>query len=373
MLADSTPRVPRRLTPSRLALARRLRGLSQTALAREIGVSPAAVSQFESGTSQPSSPTLERIALCLKVTPLFLSRDEVCESGRPFFRSLAKVPVGERDRAHAYAVALADVVGEIEHLLELPSLEIKRMMVESPETPAAEIEAGAARARAAWGVPDGPIGNLVAMAESRGVIVAAVGDFHPGIDAFTVTDAGRPVVVLCSGKGVATRRRFDLAHELAHVVLHTQRADEPRWQELQAHRFASALLMPAVEIGEFLPRRGDDLRALERIALDWGVSMQAALMRARDLGYVDEAEYGRGMRRMSAAGWRTREPVEVGPPEVPRLLQTAVASLPAAGSSLDEIAERLGLPAGRLARMLSLPEARDDARLGEVVQLRSPG
>lgn len=207
--------------------------------------------------------------------------------------------------------------------------------------------------------------------ESRGVVVVAVGDFHPGIDAFTLKDPARPVVVLCSGKGVATRRRFDLGHEIAHIVLHSERADKPRWQEVQAHRFASALLMPAEEIYDYLPRRGDDLRALEQIARDWGVSMQAAMMRARDLGCIDDAEFARGMKRMAAAGWRRREPVEVGPPETPTLLQAAVLSLTSAGTSIGELAGNLGLPAGRLTRMLRLPEDFDDARRGEMVRIHT--
>jgi Zn-dependent peptidase ImmA (M78 family)/DNA-binding XRE family transcriptional regulator len=364
------PAMSRTLTPSRLSLARRLGGLSQTALAREIDVSAAAISQFESGVAQPAPETLERLAMRLRVNPAFLARPAIPEVGRPFFRSLARVPARERDRAHAYALALADVVTEIELLLNFPELEIRGLEVAVPHTSLAAIEAIAAKARRAWGVPDGPIANVTSMAEARGVVVAAVGDFHEGIDAFTVTDTPRPVVVLCSKKGVATRRRFDLAHEIAHVVLHDQRADEPRWQETQAHRFASALLMPAEEIRGYLPRRGDDLRALERVARDWGVSMQAALMRARDLGTLTDSEFTHGMRRMSAAGWRTREPVEVGPPETPRLLQTAVASLPSANSSLGVLADRLGLPLGRLARMVSLPEAYDDAYRGQVVQLR---
>jgi Zn-dependent peptidase ImmA (M78 family) len=162
-----------------------------------------------------------------------------------------------------------------------------------------------------------------------------------------------------------------MAHELGHLVLHEQRAEEPRWQERQAHRFASALLMPAEEIADHLPRRGDDLRTLERVACDWGVSMQAAMMRARDLGLLSVDEHARGMRRLSSAGWRTKEPIDVGPPERPLLLLAAVAALPDAGSSLPAIAERLGLPTGRLRRMLSLPEAHDDARTGELVPIRT--
>ncbi len=127
--------------------------------------------------------------------------------------------------------------------------------------------------------------------------------------------------------------------------------------------------MPAEEIRPHLPTRGDDLRRLETVAKDWGVSMQAALMRARDLGCISAEDHARGMRRLSAAGWRTREPVEIGPPERPQLLEVAVAALPDAGTSLEVIAEKLGLPFGRLQRMLSLPEVHDAERGGDVVNL----
>jgi Zn-dependent peptidase ImmA (M78 family) len=128
--------------------------------------------------------------------------------------------------------------------------------------------------------------------------------------------------------------------------------------------------MPADEVGDYLPRRGDELRRLEGVARDWGVSMQAALMRARDLTLLDDAECVRGMKRLSSAGWRTKEPVDVGPPERPQLLLAAAAALPDAGSSLTELAESVGLPLGRLGRMLSLPEAHDDASEGQLVQLK---
>jgi Zn-dependent peptidase ImmA (M78 family)/transcriptional regulator with XRE-family HTH domain len=346
-----------------------MRGLNQSALARELEVSAAAINQFESGAAQPSAETMERLAMALKVAPNFLSRPTVLDGGRPFFRGLSRVPAGERDRAHAYALVLSDVAEELERSLEFPDLRIGPLLDAGPETPTAAIEAAAREARVVWNVSDGPIVDVVAMAESRGIITAAVGDFHEGIDAFTVPGIKRPVVVLCSTKGVATRRRFDMAHELGHLTLHDQRDDEPRWQEQQAHRFASALLMPADEVRDQLPRRGDDLRSLERVARGWGVSMQAALMRARDLELLTDDEHRRGMKRMSAAGWRTREPVDVGPPERPRLLLAAVSSLPDAATSFAALAETLGLPLGRLRRMLSLPEAHDDAHVGELVQL----
>lgn len=359
----------RRITPSRLALARRLRGLSQTALAREISVSQPAVNQFESGAAQPSTETLERLAMALKVSPSYLSGPAVRDVARPFFRSLVRVPSGERDRAHAYAVALADIVVELEQYLALPKLRIGPITRAEESTSMEQVEAAAVEARRRWAIPDGPVANVIALAEARGVVVAAVGDFHPGIDAFTTPTPSRPVMVLCSNKGVATRRRFDVAHELGHLALHDERAEDIRSQEQQSHRFASALLMPGTEIAAHLPTRGDDLRQLEAVARTWGVSMQAVLMRARDLGRLSAEEHTRGMKRLSAAGWRTKEPVEIGPPEQPTLLQSAVGALPQAGTSLEAVAEAVGLPFGRLQRMVSLPELREASRDGKLVEL----
>ncbi|HSX62256.1 MAG TPA: helix-turn-helix transcriptional regulator [Tahibacter sp.] len=55
-----TPRREPTLLPDRVRYARRLAGLSQAALAREIGIGPSAVAQWElpSGTS----PTMEHLA-----------------------------------------------------------------------------------------------------------------------------------------------------------------------------------------------------------------------------------------------------------------------------------------------------------------------
>lgn len=60
------------LNGERIKRRREELGYSQTDLARMIGVSPPAVSQFESGTRFPSSSVLVRLADALKVTMEYL-------------------------------------------------------------------------------------------------------------------------------------------------------------------------------------------------------------------------------------------------------------------------------------------------------------
>jgi Zn-dependent peptidase ImmA (M78 family) len=98
--------------------------------------------------------------------------------------------------------------------------------------------------------------------------------------------------------------------------------------------------------------------------------MQALLYRAVTVGTLSPDAHRRAMQRISAAGWRTREPVEFGPAETPELLRRASEALPEAGTSLDAIAREFGVPPARLARMLSLPEDHDDTGQAEVTALR---
>jgi Zn-dependent peptidase ImmA (M78 family)/DNA-binding XRE family transcriptional regulator len=362
----------RAIQPARLRLARMLRGLRQNELAAKVGVTPTAISQYEAGSGSPREDTLQRMAVVLGCAPEFFVRPvRPLILGEPFFRSRRSTPQKERDRAGAYATMLVEIAVFLERHVELPPPRFDLGLRLGDDAPLAHVERAANQLRIAWRTPGGPVANVVRSLEARGALVAAVGTFDPRLDAFSVRTAHRPVVVLCSEAGNAARRRFDAAHELGHLVLHDTPTEANRIQEAQAHRFAAALLMPAEEVDPWLPRRSNEFELLEEGSRIWGVSMQALLYRARTVGTLSPDSYRRTMQRVSAAGWRTREPVEFGPAESPELLSQAIEALPAAGMTSSVIADEFGIPMARLTRMLSLPEDRDDAQPAEVVTLRS--
>jgi Zn-dependent peptidase ImmA (M78 family)/DNA-binding XRE family transcriptional regulator len=361
--------VARPFQPGRLRLARSLRGIPQNKLAEAVAISPTAISQFESGSASPGPETLQRIAVSLGCLPSFFSRPMPDRFDRePFFRSRRSATKRERDRALAFACVMSEISTLLEARVALPELNLPdRLLGLSLSAHLEEIEEAAVELRSAWRIPEGPIANMVRLLEARGVIVSAVGEFQR-VDAFSMRTDHRPVVVLSSDGGSAARRRFDAAHELAHLVLHPTPMEANEQQERQAHNFAAALLMPAGAVDPWLPRKSNQLELLEDGSAVWGVSMQALLYRAKTLGRLSEDAHRRTMRRISSVGWRTKEPVEIGPPEVPALLRMAVGALPAAGSSLEAMAASLGVSPQRLRRMLRLPEERTDG--GELAQLR---
>jgi hypothetical protein len=77
------------------------------------------------------------------------------------------------------------------------------------------------------------------------------------------------------------------AHELAHLVLHQDGRVKGRPAEDQAHRFASASLMPKADVLGTLPRVSH-LQQLIAAKLRWRVSLAALNYRVHKLGIVTD-------------------------------------------------------------------------------------
>lgn len=303
--------------PGRVRLARELNGWNQAELARRLKVTAQAISQFEAGTTRPSTESLARMAGVLGVPLGFFSLGLV-ETHDGFFRALRRTSVVDRRRARA----LAQIAHDWADLDDgaLPPVALPTRMPVELDTDVVPIETAAERARRSWGLEPGPVGSVVGLLEDHGVVVIRMPLSSADVDAFSLPFPDRPVVVLGSDKQDRARSRFDAAHELGHLVLHGDQMWGLPEIEKQAHRFAAAFLMPQEDIVDELPSRADwpTLFALKQ---KWQVSIAALLMRARDLEKMSPAAYMGGMKVMSARGWRRTEPVPLGTPEQPRLVQ----------------------------------------------------
>jgi Zn-dependent peptidase ImmA (M78 family)/transcriptional regulator with XRE-family HTH domain len=336
----------------RLRLARELRGLSRQELAQQAGgISGAAVSQFEQRRAVPSTRTLQLLTEVLRFPPAFFASD-----GRPmaleipaFFRSVRAATARERNRARAFAEVTRLLVLALERYVEFPHMKIPASPL-GAETPLEEVERVAAAVRRAMGFgATEPIPNVVSVIESHGGVCIRREFKTRGIDAFSVPYPDRPLVVLGADKGKRDRSRFDAAHELGHLVMHSSSLSGLTLKagEEQAYRFAAAFLMPARGIRGELPVRADwpRLMGLKRY---WGTSMASLLYRARVLGIMPEPVFDRAMRTLSAKGWRVDEPGDLGAPESPRLLHQAIGHVETMGHSFPDIAQGAGLPESEL-------------------------
>src|SRR5262249_34481960 len=74
-----------------------------------------------------------------------------------------------------------------------------------------------------------------------------------------------------------------------------------------------------------------------------GVSMQALIMRAQNLGIITDGQKRYLFRQLVAKHWIQREPVEI-PPEKPRLLRKLAESIYGHSGSAELIAQRIDAP-----------------------------
>jgi Zn-dependent peptidase ImmA (M78 family)/DNA-binding XRE family transcriptional regulator len=330
----------------RLAQARQMARLLKGELAIEVGVTAAAIGQFEKGDARPSLGTLGKLTLALKVPVQFFAATRpsfaIAEEDT-HFRSLRSTSKRDRAAARVQVELLAEIVASIERRVRLPAVDLPS--IDSSMSP----DDAARAVRELWELGDGPIGSVVGLLERRGVIVARLPAVTDEVDAFSCFVGERPFIVLATNKDTADRARFDASHELAHLLLHHDADPGDPAVERAAHAFAAEFLVPAASIRHQLPRRVD-WRQFAELKVRWGVSIAMLVRRARDLGLISDPSYRRAMMDLSRRGWRRIEPVDLGTPEQPEILGRAMRLLEAHRSfTLTELADELALRRDNLA------------------------
>ena len=335
----------------RLRTLRDLLGITQVELAEAAGVPQPRISEIELGVREATEEILDLIATATATPRSFF---DVYPPDLPLgtlrFRKLAAAKRGDTKRVkalfnEAYRVA-TDLLVEASYpqpclpvatATNVTDLEIERLATEIRE--ALQIDG------------DGPITHLTRAIERAGVAVAPLtlpGD-HGGEDEaighFGVSHwpgPGEHALIGYFTGGPGDRQRYTLAHELAHLVLHSRRRT-PLDPESEANRLAGAILMPydrAIEVFD----RAVTLRDLARIKATWGISIQALIMRGGHVGKVDDARKTSLFKQLSARGWRKTEPVVVHP-EDPMLLWRLLKRTYGEPVPYQKVADKVGLNA----------------------------
>lgn len=369
-----------RLRGERIKEAREIRALTQTRLAELIGVQRQAISSYEKNEIQPSAETAAKLSWVLQV-PLdfFVFERYVDESSKQSvttFRSLSAATKKSRLQATRYEEWFAEIVRYVSNFIEFPTVQLfSADALDFSELTSEDIEKAAVQTRSSWRLGNGPISNLTRLLENNGVLIAIVKLCHK-LDAFALWRWQRPRVFLNPGNNSAVRLRFDLAHEVGHIVLHKHVTEDEfensrlhKLMETQAHRFAAAFLMPAEAISKEL--FSVNINHLINLKRRWGVSIQALTMRAGDLNIVGENQKSYIFRQLNIIGSRKKEPLDDEIiPERPVLLRRALNMIVKSGRrSSDEIFEDLKIPSEDLQMLAGLDKS-FFAREQNVIPLR---
>ena len=105
-------------------------------------------------------------------------------------------------------------------------------------------EAVARAARTHLKMKPGPVSNMIRVAERAGAVVTYAKTQRLCIDAYSLEIGDWPIIVL-TPKGDYYRQRWDVAHELGHLLMHRSAQAIDADMEHEANQFAAEFLLPA--------------------------------------------------------------------------------------------------------------------------------
>jgi len=319
----------------RLAVARKRKGFSRPQLAAEMAVTPRTILGWETGARIPEEKKSQLISV-LGFSEDFLKLSDPAEvsTDAVSFRSLSRKRASQRDAA----LAMCDLAVDLSAWIDP---RFGRNDVSVPDLADNDAEFAADLLRRDWGLGSAPINNLMHLLEAKGVRLFALPENCREIDACSFWLDGIPYVLVDTTRS-SERIRFNLAHELGHLVLHQHGAPVGQVAEKEANAFASAFLITVSSIHRNLPRHMT-IESVVRLKKRWGVSAMALAYRLNKIGRLRDWHYKTMIIEMRRRKYHEVEPEPVAH-EQSYVLDVVLKTLLSKGISLRSVSEETGLP-----------------------------
>lgn len=293
-----------------IIIARESRKKSQATLAQESGVAQGTISKIEIGQQNPSDDILDKIATALNYPKEFFL-EEFYYKNLPitFFRKRKIVPKSKT----TISKIKADINIFCLHLkkllqsVEIPECKIpflKNCEEVDPESLAKEI-------RLYLNLADGPISDLSSLLEKNGIVIIPYDFDSEKFDGFSFYHYSEnlPPIIFINKFLPGDRQRFTLAHEFGHLVMHCLVEFPNENSEKEADEFAAEFLMPRLDIAGYLEHL--NLERLMQLKSYWRVSMQALIVRAKNLQRLGPYQERMLWQKISMYGYKKNEPIKI--------------------------------------------------------------
>lgn len=330
----------KKLIPYRIRQARTSRRMSISDLSEMLEVSKQLVSQYETGKTSPSMGKLNEISKILKYPVSFFYKPipkNESASSVVFFRSNKTAKVKSKNAAKEKMEIFCEIVSYLENYVNLPETNLPKMEYENEDLmplSVEEIENYAMGLRKAWGLGVGPIDNLMVEVQKNGIHVSKISLKLEKIDAFSVWMNNKPYIFLNDDKNTNARIRFDIAHELGHLLMHADYYTNEDFEkspikeklELEANMFAGAFLMPRQTFEKDVFSSSID--HFIQLKYKWKASIASMIYRCEALGILSNNQIKYLKDQMTKRSYWRREPLDNEMPvEKPFMCKQAIQLL----------------------------------------------
>ena len=296
----------------RLKLARKKAGYSLRALSDAIDnkVSAQAIGKYERDEMMPASDVLTAMAGTLEVNLEFLMSNQVQQLCGVEFRKHSGTSVKERSRVEAAVIERVESYLSVEEILDLESADWHKPfppeVLDSLET----AESLADRLRKKWNLGADPIPNMTELLEEKGIKVLVI-ELPQKVSGLTclvnrVNGKDAVPVIVVNKLLPLERRRFTLAHELGHRLIHERSSVD---HEKAANIFAGSFLINADHLREEIGEHRHSVSYPELVSLKrkYRVSAAAMLMRLKQVDILSKSACDYAFQTF-ARSWRRKEP-----------------------------------------------------------------
>ena len=310
-----------KLNDKMIVLARESRGLTQTELSKLLEIPQGNLSRIERGDVGLTEQNLENLSKVLNYPKeFFFQTNKICIPDT-HYRKAAILDQKTKLKAEAIMNIYMFNIDAMLKDLDIPTnnIPIMRDQYDSPEKIAQYV-------RSYWNIGKGPIYNLSKIIEDNGIVIVHIDFETDKIDGRTIfSNTGHPIIFI-NKNASGDRQRLTLAHELGHLILHSNTMPVfGRDEEPEAFNFGIEFLMPLSECkydltGNLTLERLADLKRV------WKVAMQAILYRVQEKDILTYNKCRYLWAQINARGWRKSEPIII-PQEKPTLLGRMISML----------------------------------------------
>ena len=321
----------------RLRHAREINKLTQVELAKRIGSRQGTIAMIEKGAREPSDEMLSKIASATGFPVGFFMEEAGFEFplGSLLYRKYSALSSSDRARCHRIAQECFSLASRMAPRLKAIPVRLPSVSDNDPETAAQLI-------RSAIG-SDGtsPVSGVIRKLEHCGVWIFSIPEEVEKLEAFSTWVGNRPVIVLCDGRP-GDRQRWNVCHELGHLLMHQFFRGTSDDLEREANLFAAELLTPREAMLSEITKPVT-ISGLAHLKSRWGVAIRALMRRAKELEIITGRQY-KYLNVQASKGWGNKKEAVQIPTEKPRALR-----------QMAEILYGEPIQFGRLARDSNLP------------------
>jgi Zn-dependent peptidase ImmA (M78 family) len=298
----------------RFKSARLMNGFSLQDVANAMGnqLTRQALYRYEKGEVFPDSEKINLLSKALNVSQDYFFRSNKVELSEIEYRKLSKMPQKEATKIKEQTKDHLSRYLELEEILGLYNEFDNPLKDIGTVTTYGQINAAAKQLREFWGLGTSAIFNVVELLEDKYIKVIKL-DVNEAFDGLQTQVNGKIPVIAYNAKKIEKpdRIRFTLLHELAHLLLNFGELTE-RQKETLCFQFAGAMLLPEETIKAELGKYRNKLSTLElaNIKKQYGISMQAIVMRARDCGIINEHYTKQFFFFIKQMNWKIDEPYD---------------------------------------------------------------